>query len=92
MKPWIQTQLSSRPYCSGDYPGFIDPRTNSSVLTAQIQEKTLDSIAIRIDSKGRIVLPSSIRKSLGLESGEVLLLEYDIFSGNDLRIKRQQGE
>ena len=92
MKPWIQTQLSSRPYCSGENPGFIVPRTDSSRLTAQLTDNALDSVGVRIDSKGRIVLPSSIRKSLGLESGEVLLLEYDIFSGNDLRIKRQQGE
>jgi AbrB family looped-hinge helix DNA binding protein len=91
VKLWIQTQRTSRLYCSGAHPGFIAPRANSS-LTAKLIEDSLDSVAVRIDSKGRIVLPASIRKSLGLESGEVLRLEYDIFSGNKLQLKRGKEE
>ncbi|QQR93003.1 MAG: AbrB/MazE/SpoVT family DNA-binding domain-containing protein [Candidatus Iainarchaeum archaeon] len=46
---------------------------------------------VKIDSKGRIVLPSSIRKSLGLESGEQILLQYDIQNANFLRLIRGKG-
>ncbi len=38
-------------------------------------EKT--QVAVRIDEKGRVTLPKSIRKALGVEAGDTLFLKYE---------------
>lgn len=48
----------------------------------------LDSVLVKLDAKGRIVLPSSIRKSLGFEEGEELLIEYSLEQPAQLSITR----
>jgi len=34
-------------------------------------------VAVRIDDKGRITLPKSIRKALGIKAGDTLFFKYD---------------
>lgn len=48
----------------------------------------LDTVLVKLDAKGRIVLPSSIRKSLGFEEGEELMIEYSLEQPTQLRITR----
>jgi AbrB family looped-hinge helix DNA binding protein len=42
-------------------------------------------VAVRIDDKGRVTLPRSIRKALGVEAGDTLFVRYDP-KDNQLRI------
>jgi len=42
-------------------------------------------VAVRIDDKGRITLPRSMRKALGVKAGDALFFKYDPQS-NQLRI------
>jgi AbrB family looped-hinge helix DNA binding protein len=34
-------------------------------------------VAVRIDDKGRVTLPRSIRKALGVKAGDTLFFKYD---------------
>jgi AbrB family looped-hinge helix DNA binding protein len=42
-------------------------------------------ISVRIDDKGRITLPKSRRKALGVEAGDTLFFKYDP-QNNQLRV------
>lgn len=46
---------------------------------------------IRIDSKGRISIPSDLRRSLGLELGSELLMGFDLERGIILLFCGQDG-
>jgi AbrB family looped-hinge helix DNA binding protein len=48
----------------------------------------LDTVLVKLDDKGRMVLPSSLRKSLGFEDGEELMVEYSLEQPSELRIIR----
>ncbi|MEK6903004.1 MAG: AbrB/MazE/SpoVT family DNA-binding domain-containing protein [archaeon] len=51
-----------------------------------------DSICIKVDDKGRIILPSSLRKSMGIEPGETLQLSFDLANPYTLLIQRKSPE
>lgn len=46
-----------------------------------LSPETVSFRKIRIDSKGRISIPSDLRKSLGMESGSDVLLGFDLEKG-----------
>ncbi len=54
--------------------GFIFEREDCDSLSL----KTVSFRKIRVDSKGRISIPSDLRKNLGLESGSYVLLGFDL--------------
>jgi AbrB family looped-hinge helix DNA binding protein len=47
---------------------------------------------IRVDSKGRISIPSDLRRSLGLESGSDVLLGFDLENGTVFLVSCSGGD
>ena len=55
---------------------------DSGRLTSEDSKDRIDSVfSAKVDEKGRVSIPSGIRKSLGLSTGSVLEIEFDLEYG-----------
>ncbi len=47
--------------------------------TKLISGNKLEDFIVKIDEKGRISLPADLRRSLGLDKGDTLILNFSLF-------------
>jgi AbrB family looped-hinge helix DNA binding protein len=38
-------------------------------------------MSVKLDNKGRLVVPKEVREAIGAEEGDVFFLDYDVFDG-----------
>jgi AbrB family looped-hinge helix DNA binding protein len=38
-------------------------------------------MSVKLDNKGRLVVPKEVREALGAQEGDVFYLDYDVFEG-----------
>jgi len=39
------------------------------------------TVSVKLDSKGRLVVPKEVREAFGAQEGDVFYLDYDVFEG-----------
>ena len=39
------------------------------------------TMSVKLDNKGRLVVPKEVREALGAQEGDVFYLDYDVFEG-----------
>jgi AbrB family looped-hinge helix DNA binding protein len=41
----------------------------------------MSTISVKLDNKGRLVVPKEVREAIGAQEGDVFYLDYDVFDG-----------
>jgi bifunctional DNA-binding transcriptional regulator/antitoxin component of YhaV-PrlF toxin-antitoxin module len=68
--------------------GILDTYTDGGILPLKRRTALSETVAVRIDSKGRLTLPLKARKALGVVPGSTVFIQSE---GNVLRIARAEN-